>query len=673
MAKSFTNSMKRIIFLLSCWTTPLFATDPNLHWLTRPILDYTDAQLCQNRRVWLRQADRTWSLASDNGQIIKTGFEKVTDFDNAPQSRAVVKYGRVWHIIDKHGKSLKQFSFEGQKIQEVLGISDGLISFRVQGDKNPWRIADTTGKLIAGHEYEDIRLFSQNAGAVKKNGRWRLVDRQLRPYSRHRYDDVNICGEGWVAVTQGAKDGLWGYVDVLGNAQIGLQYLITNHFSQQRAVTAKWDGYHPQYGAIDKTGNWVIAPEYQRMKSFSEDLAAVQTWDGKWGFIDTVGQMVITPQFDSVTVFINNKAWVRTGGKWGILQHPLRGSPVQIRWTHFRNTVLNINETTFKLQVNLESKQPITRIEVYVDEQLYWNNVVRGGSARPRATGQLFEMDVLLNVGEHAIVVKAHNAAGESESEERRIVVQEHKGKRPQNKNYVLLIANQAYQTYGALNKPIEDADSLAHTLMSYYDFDYENIFRAYDATHSDIIQIFDSIQHILPTDSRLIVFYAGHGAYDSLTQLAYWIPIDGSLTDKNTWISAQQIDTFVTKLGKIRHFLLISDACHSGALVTRSGEQVLECQLLERMVSRKILTSAENVPVPDKSIFLETFLSVLRQQPYSCISTFELTNNIRKKVMNTGGMVPQYGTFSKSGDSGGDFIFKRREPFGYSSKFVEK
>jgi WG containing repeat len=354
---------KLLIFFLGLQASSLYATDTTLHWITRPILDYSDVILCKNRRVWLQHANRSWSLASDNGQIIKTNFEKVTDFDATEQGHAVVKQGGQWCIIDKNGMIIRSLRFENQKIQDVLGISGGLIGIRWASQKASWTFADTTGQLWQNASYEDIRPFSGGIGAVKKNGRWRLINRQQKVLTASKYEDISTFGEGLISVSlEGMQKGLWGYVNANGEIQISFQYFFAGTFAQNRATAQFWDGYQYQCGSINHSGEWVISPQYRDLEPFSEDLAAVRDSTGKWGFIDTAGNQVIKPCFDAVTAFQHNKAWVLNGDKWGILEHPLRGAPVMIRWHHSASTVLHVKEAQYKLQVYLESQQPIHRV-----------------------------------------------------------------------------------------------------------------------------------------------------------------------------------------------------------------------------------------------------------------------------------------------------------------------
>ncbi len=78
-------------------------------------------------------------------------------------------------------------------------------------------------------------------------------------------------------------------------------------------------------------------------------------------------------------------------------------------------------------------------------------------------------------------------------------------------------------------------------------------------------------------------------------------------------------------------------------------------------MPSRKAITSGTLKTVPDQSIFLEYLLKKLNENDKKYLPAEKLFSTMKTGIINNGDNIPQYGTIQKTGDEGGDFIFKRR------------
>ena len=75
-----------------------------------------------------------------------------------------------------------------------------------------------------------------------------------------------------------------------------------------------------KWGFINKKGIITIEPQFYETHPFSNGLSQIAySITGKHGYIDTTGNIIIKPQFDDATAFINDRAWVLMGGKWGLI------------------------------------------------------------------------------------------------------------------------------------------------------------------------------------------------------------------------------------------------------------------------------------------------------------------------------------------------------------------
>jgi len=45
-----------------------------------------------------------------------------------------------------------------------------------------------------------------------------------------------------------------------------------------------------------------------------------------------------------------------------------------------------------------------------------------------------------------------------------------------------------------------------------------------------------------LNPDDRLLIYYAGHGYHDKVTDTSYWLPADAERNDPTNWIESKSI-----------------------------------------------------------------------------------------------------------------------------------
>ena len=77
------------------------------------------------------------------------------------------------------------------------------------------------------------------------------------------------------------------------------------------------------------------------------------------------------------------------------------------------------------------------------------------------------------------------------------------------------------------LDNPITDATLLYSTLIGNYMFNPENVTLLKDPSRADIIMKLDELSYQLTRNDNLLIFYAGHGHWDSEKETGFWLPVD--------------------------------------------------------------------------------------------------------------------------------------------------
>lgn len=233
---------------------------------------------------------------------------------------------------------------------------------------------------------------------------------------------------------------------------------------------------------------------------------------------------------------------------------------------------------------------------------------------------------------------------------------------------HALIIGVSQYQMSNSelsnLEHPVKDAEKLAEVLVSKYTFNLENIHLLLNATRGEIITSLESLSEILTEKDNLLVFYAGHGFWDKIKELGYWLPSDAHPKFKSQWIANS---TLIDYLGAIKskHTLLIADACFSGSIFKSRSLDVANTLVrfneLYRDKSRKAMTSGNLTTVPDKSVFIENLLKELSENDDIFLHSRMLYSRIYEPISNNSSTLPQHGVIQNVGDDGGDFIFIKK------------
>lgn len=241
-------------------------------------------------------------------------------------------------------------------------------------------------------------------------------------------------------------------------------------------------------------------------------------------------------------------------------------------------------------------------------------------------------------------------------------------------KYYALLIGMQEYddRKIKDLKYPIEDAQNLKNVLVSDYTFDEENVKILENPTRGELLKslrvLEGEINSNQPDSICLLIFYAGHGYYDTTSNIGY-LKVKNSkkdIIDSDTWVSNDDIKNFFKSI-KSKHTLLISDSCFSGSLLAegRSSNYSVIAEKYQKAMgkkSRKIMTSGSlDEQVDDDSFFIQRLIQELERNTDPQISAQQLYNRFYLEIPNQS---PQYEPLKDRDvghEQGGEFIFVKR------------
>ena len=242
----------------------------------------------------------------------------------------------------------------------------------------------------------------------------------------------------------------------------------------------------------------------------------------------------------------------------------------------------------------------------------------------------------------------------------------------PSGKRYALVIANQNYRHLRSLVTPHADVSAIKTLLEGRFGFDVSVL---KDATRRDLLAAVNAVRARVSANDQVLIYYAGHGEIDSVTQRGYWIPVDGEERDVANWVSIIDVTDQLAAMSASSVFV-IADSCYSGTL-TRSAVPEIDQALseeahrtalrqLQKNRSRIAMTSGGMEPVVDgggrgHSIFARSLIDVLGnlREPVQAQQLFNAVNArfalLAQRMRVT--QQPEYAPIRFAGHESGDFV----------------
>ncbi len=239
--------------------------------------------------------------------------------------------------------------------------------------------------------------------------------------------------------------------------------------------------------------------------------------------------------------------------------------------------------------------------------------------------------------------------------------------------SYALVIGNGNYgKGWDPVPGAIRDAEEVAEALKT-------NGFKVTlrtDLTKDAFNRVFGEFvrHHGKDRDNRLLFYYAGHGYTEKMAtdeELGYLVMIDAPAPEKapvGFSLASVDMQALVTQAKMIRskHVLFMFDSCFSGT-VLNLRDRVTPSSISDKVqypVRQFITAGRANEPVPDRSVFKETFLDILEGRdrepiPDGYLTGEELGLYLKSKVPQYNPMQhPQYGKIRDPRLDKGDFVF---------------
>ncbi|NUN09592.1 MAG: caspase family protein [Ignavibacteriaceae bacterium] len=295
-------------------------------------------------------------------------------------------------------------------------------------------------------------------------------------------------------------------------------------------------------------------------------------------------------------------------------------------------------------------------------------------NSRPAAVNEKgeFTIDMLLNLGDNRIIVKAIDKNNNS-TIDTFFITRKLEEIIAAGKYYALIIGIDKYKgTWAPLRNAVNDAKAVESLIKSEYKFDEIISMYDEDASRKNIIEKMELLSTTITKDDNLLIFYSGHGEYKQTLSKGFWVPADATTKSVAEYISNSDLQDFLAAIPS-KHTLLVADACFSGDIFRGRTEEIpfedsdKYFKEVHKRVSRAALTSGGNEPVTDggrdgHSVFTYYFLKALKENQKKYMTTGQVFNELSVPVANNSEQTPIYMPISKTGDEGGQFIFIKKD-----------
>ena len=233
---------------------------------------------------------------------------------------------------------------------------------------------------------------------------------------------------------------------------------------------------------------------------------------------------------------------------------------------------------------------------------------------------------------------------------------------------HALIIGNIRYKYLPGLRTATTDARTIDRLLREEYGFETKLLL---NATRTDVIDTLAEYRARLKFDDNLLIYYAGHGVLDDVTERGYWLPVDAKENSPSNWISTGDVTAMLQAI-RAKHVMVVADSCYSGTLVRAvtpslktAGERGDWVKRMLGKRARTALTSGGLEPVLDSgggkhSVFAKAFITALREND-GVLEGQRLYDTVKRPVALNADQTPRYSDIRRAGHDGGDFMFVRK------------
>ena len=241
---------------------------------------------------------------------------------------------------------------------------------------------------------------------------------------------------------------------------------------------------------------------------------------------------------------------------------------------------------------------------------------------------------------------------------------------------YAIVIGNNIYDQNNTnlsnLSTAINDAETIGKILKNKYGFKTEVV---KNATRDKIFQTLKKYRSILTENDNLLIYYAGHGTIEPMTQEGYWLPVDAIDNQEWTWFGNRDLVS-QTKTLNAKHIIVIADSCFSGSIFDvqdiefrgsfEDNNSDLESVFynMNRKKTRIAITSGNKELVPDRiensnhSPFATVLIDILSSNNDVLPAGYLFNEIVITLPKFSKRQTPVYGEFDIAHEKTGDFLF---------------
>ena len=241
-------------------------------------------------------------------------------------------------------------------------------------------------------------------------------------------------------------------------------------------------------------------------------------------------------------------------------------------------------------------------------------------------------------------------------------------------RSFLLVIGIDAYQYIRPLSNAVRDAQSLTRVLQDRYQFEEAYTTELYNqaATREEIFSAFDHLGGEVTEEDNLIIFYAGHGYYNTELEIGYWVPVDGKDGRSGTFIEHSAIRTYLRSIDS-HHTFLIVDSCFSGNLLANHGRNASPVNVYADKVDRYpsrwcfaagMIEEVSDGYIGDHSPFTQSLIDFLEHNEEPRLPIQELINKVSIATSYNAEQTPISGVIINTGSHTGQFVFDLKPDF---------
>jgi uncharacterized caspase-like protein len=241
---------------------------------------------------------------------------------------------------------------------------------------------------------------------------------------------------------------------------------------------------------------------------------------------------------------------------------------------------------------------------------------------------------------------------------------------------HALIIANNRYEHMDDLATPLNDVTVIGELLESHYGFEVQTLL---DVNRYEMLSALNDLRRALTDEDNVLIYFAGHGAYDDVNHRGHWLPVDAEQDSTANWVSTVEVTDIVNAMSA-KHVLVVADSCYSGTLARSQNTSLdpgMSDDLRQRWLraiaetrSRHVLTSGGVKPVVDDvgtghSIFASAFIDVL-ENGSDVMESSVVAQRVKDLVARHADALsldqtPRYAQLKQTGHEFGEFLLVRQ------------